>query len=393
MPTTALCSSSLNFISAASSNNINLHQQQPIAKGVGLRVADSHTGEDPIRASQGRHSKRRGGYAIKPPSRILYYLFQVPQLPLDENRLNSKSFKDKLPLNIDENPYFQRLGRYPTSVRVFDDPVLFLAGLKPSWEFRQQRHAIIMGGKEITVDLGESPKAGVFIVHPGSVAARIKERKCKTRGGSSRPPLKRKLASGSSSSHVVSAKTYASKDDALILSISDDDEGKFPVHLVLLEDANTCHMKISAITPPAWKSHLDNQIDLELLDLHDHYYARQAVMDNAVNKRAHKFLQVIEKMREVEKARLEAVEASLRKEVEELKQDRKDVVLKVVPYATIELVAAMKEPFELSKAKGYRSSYKKEHTQASNDFSTATFPSLDEFIADVAAPIKALLLK
>ncbi|GKF68920.1 hypothetical protein Tco_0198599 [Tanacetum coccineum] len=58
-----------------------------------------------------------------------------------------------------------------------------------------------------------------------------------------------------------------------------------------------------------------------------------------------------------------------------------------------EQVAAIKEPFDLSKAKGYRSSYKKEHTQASNDFATATFPWLDEFIADVVAPIEALLSK
>nr|GEW92208.1 hypothetical protein [Tanacetum cinerariifolium] len=104
---------------------------------------------------------------------------------------------------------------------------------------------------EITVDSGESLKSDVFIMHPASVDARIKERKCKTRGGSSRPPVKRKLASGSSSSHVVRAKTSASKDDAPILSISDDDECKFPVHLVL----------------------------------------------SKVNKRAREFLQVIEKMR------------------------------------------------------------------------------------------------
>ncbi|GKD29394.1 hypothetical protein Tco_1240172, partial [Tanacetum coccineum] len=58
-----------------------------------------------------------------------------------------------------------------------------------------------------------------------------------------------------------------------------------------------------------------------------------------------------------------------------------------------EQVAAMKEPFDLSKVKGYRSSYQKEHTQGSNDFATATFPWLDEFVADAAAPIEALLSK
>ncbi|GJS58238.1 hypothetical protein Tco_0653022 [Tanacetum coccineum] len=122
-----------------------------------------------------------------------------------------------------------------------------------------------------------------------------------------------------------------------------------------------------------------------------------------------------------DKARLEAVEACLCGEIKELRQDRRDVVSKAVPYAAMKLVhndelgrlvgklmssaityercrayeqvATMKEPFDLSKVKGYFSSYQKEHTQASNDFATATFPWLDEFIADAAAPIEALLLK
>nr|GFD48512.1 hypothetical protein [Tanacetum cinerariifolium] len=113
---------------------------------------------------------------------------------------------------------------------------------------------------------------------------------------------------------------------------------------------------------------------------------------------------------EAEKARLEAVKVFLRKDVDELKQDKREVVSKVVPYAMIELlhnddmrslvgrlvsstilygrcrayeqVAYMKEPFDMSKVKGYRSSYKKDHTQASNDFSTATFLLLDEFVAN-----------
>ncbi|GKB55310.1 hypothetical protein Tco_0906063 [Tanacetum coccineum] len=299
---------------------------------------------------------------------------------------------------------------------------------------------------KVTADLGESPKAGVFVVHPGSVAAHIKERKCKRRGGSSRPLVKRKLAFGSSSSRAIRAKTSASKDNAPILSIYDDDEGLSDCFE--LKDANAYHLKIPAITLPAWKGHLDNQMDLELLDLHDHCYARQAMVDNAVNKRAHEFLQVIEKMsgelmlsrlgkalrekissltadvkehKEVDKARLEDVKASLCREVEELKQDKRDVVSKVVPYATMELVhsdelgrlvgklvssaityghyrvyeriAAMKEPFDLSKAKGYHSSYQKDHTQASNDFATTIFPWLDEFIADATALIETLLSK
>ncbi|GKA88099.1 hypothetical protein Tco_0809863 [Tanacetum coccineum] len=457
---------------------------------VGIRVADSYTGNHPeggftpletiqrllVVIGRRSHSGFEGeafelrdeGTTSSPPIEFMSvkdtiavqhygllakelneFLSSYP-IPSDENKLDSKFFKDKLPQNIDENPYFQRLGRYLTSVRVFDDPILFLAGLKPSWEFGQQQPTISVGGKEmpsrtfiyteddddlsflpkepslgfgigspsasvnmeppkdveepelqpakVTADSGESLKAGVFVVHPGSVAACVKERKCKIKGGSLRPPVKRKLASGSSSSHVVRAKTSASKDDAPFLSISDDDEGKF-----------------------------------------------LAVVDNAVNRRAHEFLQVIEKIsgdadnpailalqekissltadvkEHKDKARLEAIEASLHKEVEELKKDRRDVVSKVIPYAAMELVhrdelgrlvgklvsstitygrcrayeqvAAMKEPFDLSKAKGYRSSYQKDHTQARYDFATATFPWLDEFVADATNLIETLLLK
>ncbi|GKD41140.1 hypothetical protein Tco_1261347 [Tanacetum coccineum] len=200
---------------------------------------------------------------------------KYPQLLLDENNLNLKSFKDKLPLNIDENPYFQRLVQYPISVRVFDDPILFLAGLKPSWEFGQQQPAIIVSSKEM-----------------------------------------------------------------------------------------------------AFRNFIYTEYDDDL--------------------------------------------AFLPKEPSP-RFDRKDVVSKVVPYAAMELVhsdelgrlvgtlvssaitygrcrayeqvAAMKEPFDLSKAKGYRSSYTKENTQASNDFATTTFPWLDNLIADAAALIEALLSK
>ncbi|GJX14428.1 hypothetical protein Tco_0206186, partial [Tanacetum coccineum] len=51
--------------------------------------------------------------------------------------------------NIEQNPIFQRLGRYPTSVLVFHDPILFLAGLQSSWEHGQQRSKILVGSKEM----------------------------------------------------------------------------------------------------------------------------------------------------------------------------------------------------------------------------------------------------
>ncbi|GJW45177.1 hypothetical protein Tco_0073976 [Tanacetum coccineum] len=328
---------------------------------------------------------------------------EYPQLLLEHNKWDSKSYKDKLPPNIKENPMFQHLSRYPTSVRVFRDPILFLASdvllcsvpdrvefrasLKPSWEYGQQQPAIIVGGNEMafrnfiyaeneedlsflpnerslgfgigspsasvntkppnvdaeptlklaedTADYGGSPKPEVFVVHPGSVAARIKDKR-------------------SSSSRATRANTSSSKVDPPFLTVYNDDEG-FP-NVFELKDANACQLKISAITPPAWKNYLDNHLDVELLDLHDRCYARQAIVDNVVNRRSQELLQsqkwagyqdslsALDSMvasLEAEKVRLEAIEVSLRKEVDDVKHDKMEVVLKVVPYAALELAIAM----------------------------------------------------
>ncbi|GJS19956.1 hypothetical protein Tco_0448588 [Tanacetum coccineum] len=104
-----------------------------------------------------------------------------------------------------------------------------------------------------------------------------------------------KLASGSSTSCTVRAKASVMKDDTPVLSISDDNEGL--EDCLELKDATACHLKISVITPHTWKDFLDNHLDVDLLDLHDRCYARQAVVDNAVNRRSHKLLEVIKKLR------------------------------------------------------------------------------------------------
>nr|GEU31948.1 probable xyloglucan endotransglucosylase/hydrolase protein 30 [Tanacetum cinerariifolium] len=490
------------------------------AKGVGLRVVDSHTGKiitilfvimnakDSITTqtcelSQVDFNDFLALYPI--PSKYHVILPKSNQTIFDAPLGLNPFGYDKLPTfvvmckaygcepSLDLFRGFFNLCRAGKWLMFAKRPILFLAGLKPSWEHGQQQPAIMAGRKEmafrnfiytkddddldflpkepslgfgigspstsvnteppkdveepevqpvkVTADSEESPKAGVFVVHLGSVATRIKERKCKTRGGSLRPLVKRKLASGPLSSRAMRAKTFAFKDVASFLSISNNDEG-LP-DCFELKDANACHLKISAITLPAWKGHLGNQIDLELLDLHDRYYTERSREEEyeglrvkckvvmaefdqnpvvlALREKISSLTADVTKHKEADKARLEAVEVSLHREVEELKQDRRDVVSMVIPYAVIELVhsnelgrfvgklvssaityrrcraseqvAAIKEPFELSKVKGYRSSYQKDHTQASNDFTTAMFPWLDEFVADATVLIKTMLLK
>ncbi|GJV42062.1 hypothetical protein Tco_1420502 [Tanacetum coccineum] len=75
-------------------------------------------------------------------------LVEYPQLLSKDNMWDTKSFKEKLPPQIEQNPMFERLGRYPANVRIFPDPILFMAGLKPTWEHGQQRPTIIIGGKD-----------------------------------------------------------------------------------------------------------------------------------------------------------------------------------------------------------------------------------------------------
>nr|GEW06619.1 hypothetical protein [Tanacetum cinerariifolium] len=83
---------------------------------------------------------------------------------------------------------------------------------------------LVIQPAEVTADSRKSPKPKVIVVHPRSVAARIKDRKCKTRGGSFRPPVKRKLAPGSSTSIATRTKTSSLQDDVPFLTVYNDDE-------------------------------------------------------------------------------------------------------------------------------------------------------------------------
>ncbi|GKF81007.1 hypothetical protein Tco_0239609, partial [Tanacetum coccineum] len=49
------------------------------------------------------------------------------------------------------------------------------------------------------------------------------------------------------------------------------------------------------------RGHLDNQSAKELLDLHDRCYARQAVVDNIVNRRACELLRTMEQVKDFDK--------------------------------------------------------------------------------------------
>ncbi|GJU27314.1 hypothetical protein Tco_1165935 [Tanacetum coccineum] len=288
-----------------------------------------------------------------------------------------------------------------------------------------------------TRDSEGSPTRGKApTMRSGSVAERMKNRKCRTKG-STKPLVKRRLVQAGSSSRATHQKTSPSKVEFAFLTISYDEERLSDVPE--LQNVTACHLMISNITHPSWKGHLDNQVDTKLLDLHDRCYARKAVVDNAVNRRARELLKIVDQMKvecdvlkekgnardreyeelrlkceaamtefdnnstinvlrqkikslsdqvkehkanmdwilleikkwvgyqenlatleskvsslEVEKGKLEATEASLYQEVDELAMLVGKLVSYVVFYgrcATFEEVADMKEPFNLEKVK------------------------------------------
>nr|GEZ53816.1 hypothetical protein [Tanacetum cinerariifolium] len=89
-----------------------------------------------------------------------------------------------------------------------------------------------------------------LVIHSGSVVARIKDRKYRTRG-SLKTLVKHMLVQAGSSSRATHQKTSPSKADSPFLTISDDEGGLLDV--LELQNANSCHLKIFNITPLAWR--------------------------------------------------------------------------------------------------------------------------------------------
>nr|GEV91099.1 hypothetical protein [Tanacetum cinerariifolium] len=200
--------------------------------------------------------------------------------------------------------------------------------------------------------------------------------------------VKRKLAPGSLTSHATRAKTSSLKDDTPFLIVFDDDE-----------------------------------------DLRDRCYLRHAVVDNVINRRSRELLQVIEKlrgefnvMRNMERERKEECEGMhvkceaamtkfeknpavvalrekifvLSTKVKEHKLNLDMMMLESQKWAgyqqSLLTLESKVDSLEVEKARleAIEVSLRKE---ASNDFSIATFPWLDEFVADPLAPIEVLLSK
>nr|GEW02384.1 hypothetical protein [Tanacetum cinerariifolium] len=309
------------------------------------------------------------------------------ELFLKENMFDVKSFKDKLPSGIEQNQQFQRLARYLVSAHSFNDPILFLAGLQSSWEHGQQNFIYTEDEEDLTF----LPKDFSPGFNTGSPSVSI----------NTEPVRADEKPAVESMTEPVNERMRTTTD-----------LGGIPKEMFLLFTLGVLRPALGKRSAKQGEGFLDNHLDVDLLDLHDRCYARQAVVDNTVNRRSRELLKIIKKLRgeaDVMRARELACEdeyeglqakceafmtdfdknhvvlllrenmSSLTAEAKEHKGnlDRREMVSKVVPYACMELlpidelgrlvgklvssditfskcmaykqVARMKEPFDLSK--------------------------------------------
>ncbi|GJW64856.1 hypothetical protein Tco_0116740 [Tanacetum coccineum] len=444
-------------------------------KGVGLRVADSHT--DPLRARRGGLRAGGEGTSLRPSVECNVYIygfiafnfitnvskFQVEagyivpsnysELLLEDNKLDNKSFKDVLPTYARDDPLYRQIATYPINARTFLDPILYLAGLKTSWNNSPKNPIIYYRGREM--DFRSFMMEGIdgefhFIPEGGvgdergsfsprvSASSKAAGKRMQTAESSEREPRQKVQKVLPQASKVA-----GDASDPLDID-SDPDIHEFP-SAKELKDSADFHFVVTHVTPPSWKRHL-KEISLEkLCDIHDRAYMRQAMLDNMLNSRTRKLILILSKARasydairerrlrktrhmlnlrgvdqlhgeysrlvleekkwvnyeqtlsilrskvkglESEKERLKSFETQLSQEIDGLRQDRADVVSKVIPHVatklirsdemgllvarlakaamfrgrrtTFEEVADLKEPFDLEKMHGYHSSSKKE---------------------------------
>ncbi|GJW46433.1 hypothetical protein Tco_0078079 [Tanacetum coccineum] len=72
-----------------------------------------------------------------------------PELLFSANKLDRKSFKDKVPLHPKMDPLYDQIATYPCIVQTFPDPILYLTDLKTTWEHSPKRPVIYHRGQEM----------------------------------------------------------------------------------------------------------------------------------------------------------------------------------------------------------------------------------------------------
>nr|GEU39949.1 hypothetical protein [Tanacetum cinerariifolium] len=340
------------------------------AKGMGLRALKHNLGEDPIRARKEGLRAREEGTSLSLPVKCNVCIYDC--IAFDFNhRVNQRLYQivlnalNDMPicheiscsLNVD----YSRVGlemAFRNFIYAENEEDLSLFPKEPSLSFGTGLPSVLVNTEPPPPPLRVDVKPKLKLVEDTTYY-----------GGSLKP--ERHLAPGSLSSRATHAKTSSSKDGPLFLIVFNDDEGLPDVFK--LKDANACHLEIFAITPLNWKNHLViEKIRGEYDVMKERKRAREEECDKLRTNQKWAGYQVSLSALELKVSSLKAKKAS-----DEFGRLVGKLVSFVILYgrcAAFEQVDGMKEPFDLSKVKGYRPSYKKEHTQAGNELATPTFP-------------------
>ncbi|GJT82743.1 hypothetical protein Tco_1057085 [Tanacetum coccineum] len=323
----------------------------------------------------------------------------IPKAPFSENKLDKKSFKDKVPLHPEMDPLYDQFnflpakgvseGRNSPSTKFvnIDAPVIGVTPLSSVYP-----SSIV----ENVVD-SDDPSYGEdeqTLVGPSLPTYREASKKLKilskrnVASGIPRKALPPKVQKVPVRASKVAGEAFTPMDVDILISME-------------LRDATDCHWVVAHVTPSSWNQHLRVISIEQLCDIHDRAYMRQAILDNdrayaELERKCNEALQDLDKnplvnyehtlssLRakiegiEFEKERLKSFKIQLLQEIDSLKQDRAAVVSKVIPDAAIKLVRSD----DLDKMSGYRPLSKEEYDQAGDALANASYPFLAEYVVN-----------
>nr|GEW97155.1 hypothetical protein [Tanacetum cinerariifolium] len=195
------------------------------------------------------------------------------ELLLDENKLDKKSFKDKVPLHPKMDPLYDQIAMS-----------FMLEGVKGELNFlpakgvsEGQNSTSTKSVNNDALVIGATP---LYSVYPLNVVKNVVDFDDPSYGEDEQtlvglflpphPKANKKLK-------IVCKRKVAFE---------------FPLAKEL-RDATDCHWVVTHVTPPSWKQHL-REIRIEkLCDIHDRAYMRQAVFDNVLNSRTRELISAL----------------------------------------------------------------------------------------------------
>ncbi|GJT26661.1 hypothetical protein Tco_0906936 [Tanacetum coccineum] len=318
-------------------------EEEPTAKGVGLRVADSHTGNHPeddfmpletiqrlcsvfgrrshlgfegeTSEPKGRPPSRRGGLTKEQLTQFVQD-FNIPRdvktilpkksqtifdAPLGYVGLYSHHFSlSNLRLPI---PSFIRkvLNYFKVHISRFnpleiDFRSFMMQEIDGEFKFLPEgciddnqgspssesvnNEALVIDAKPLTS------------LHPSNFVEDVADSDDASAGDNKNPLL------GTSLPPLLEAAAQASKvagkaSDPLDVD-SDADIHEFP-SAKELKDSADCHWVVAHVTPPSWKEHLRQISIKQLYDIHDRAYMRQVILDNVLNSRTRELISALHK--------------------------------------------------------------------------------------------------